>query len=82
MISFYRFIITLLALVLLIAILKRDEQDTETVAAPEPKTHVSRFGNAVSHKTAKQLAEQAQELLEDSDNARLARASEKLSKGA
>lgn len=79
MLYFYRFIITLLALVLLIAILKRNGQDENTVASPAPKTFVSRFGNAVNHKTAKQLAEEANELWEDSN---IDRATKKLSKGA
>lgn len=82
MTNFYRFIIALLSLALVLSLLKRDKQEAKTASEPTPKTYVSRFGNAVSHKSLKQLADEAQELLEDSDNARVNRASEKLSKGA
>jgi len=79
MTTFYRFIIALLSLALVLSLWQRGKESIAKTQAPDETAFVSRFGNAKNNMTAKELAQQAKELMEDSD---IEHASNRLSKGA
>ena len=66
MTTFYRFIIALLSLALVLSLWQRGKQETAKAQAPDEPVFVSRFGNAKSTKTIKQINQELDEALQES----------------